>query len=72
MEGSMRRKSSVSPKEAHARDRVIRTAIGRMLSMQYGLAQPLPERLKHLLKRLDSPDESAAVELRSNSPPQAA
>jgi hypothetical protein len=54
----MRRK----PNEAHARDCAIRAAIGRMLAAQYGLAEPLPERLEKLLKRFEI-DDISAVEI---------
>jgi hypothetical protein len=47
------RSKSVSSKEVRARDCVVRTAIGRMLSAQYDLAEPLPDRLQNLVKRLE-------------------
>jgi hypothetical protein len=53
----MRRKSSLSANEAHARDCVIRTAIGKMLAAQYDLAEPLSERLANLLRRFEATDE---------------
>lgn len=58
----MRRKSGLSAKEARARDCVIRTAIGRMLSAQYDVAARLPDRLETLLKRLENIDEISAVD----------
>jgi hypothetical protein len=57
----MRRKTGALSKENHARDRVIRAAIGRMLSTHYDLTEPLSDRLAHLLKRLENSDETAAV-----------
>jgi hypothetical protein len=54
----MRRK----PNEVHARDCVIRAAIGRMLAAQYDLAEPPSERLENLLKRFET-DEISAVEI---------
>jgi hypothetical protein len=42
-----------------------------MLSAQYDLAEPLTERLKSLLKRLENADESAALELQCASRPRA-
>jgi hypothetical protein len=68
----MRRKAVVSPKGAHVRDCAIRAAIGRMLSAQYNLAEPLPEGLKDLLERLDNADETAGVRGQRNSHPRAA
>jgi hypothetical protein len=59
----MRRKPGVSAKEAHARDCVIRTAIGRMLAAQYDLAEPLSERLENLLKRFEKTDQMSAFEI---------
>ncbi len=52
----MGRKPRVSPTETHARDRAVRGAIGRMLCAQYDLAEPLPERLRELLKQLKDAD----------------
>ena len=63
----MRRKSALSANEAHARDRVIRTAIGRMLAAQYDLAEPLCERLENLLKRFEGSDEIRAVEIQNRN-----
>ena len=63
-EASMRRKPGLSPKEAHARDGVVRTAIGRMLAAQYDLAEPLSERLENLLKRFENTDEGSVVDTR--------
>jgi hypothetical protein len=60
----MRRKSGSSQREIQARDCVIMTAIGRMLSAQYDLAEPLSDRLGHLLKRIENREEVAAVETR--------
>ena len=60
----MRRKPGLSPKEAHARDGVVRTAIGRMLAAQYDLAEPLSERLENLLKRFENTDEGSVVDTR--------
>jgi hypothetical protein len=50
----MRRKTGVTPKEVRARCSLIRSAIGRMLSAQYDVAAPLPDRLADLLRRLES------------------
>jgi hypothetical protein len=66
----MRRKSSASLKEAHARDSVVRTAIGRMLCAQYDLAAPLPARLEQLLRQFE--DENVAMEPQPSSGPRAA
>src|SRR5260370_24995531 len=56
----MRRKPGPSPKEVHARNWVVRTAIGRMLAAQYDLAAPLCEYLENLLKRFENTDEFSA------------
>jgi hypothetical protein len=53
----MARQSGVSPKEVYARNCIIRTAIGRMLSAQYDLAEPLTDRLENLLRRIENADE---------------
>ena len=68
----MGHKSRVSPTEAHARDRAVRAAIGRMLCAQYELAEPLPERLRELLKQLEDADERAAVATSAHYRPRAA
>jgi hypothetical protein len=47
-----------------ARDHVIRTAIGRMLSAQYDLTEPLPDRLELLLQRFERSEEAGSVEIR--------
>jgi|HubBroStandDraft_6_1064221.scaffolds.fasta_scaffold503340_2 hypothetical protein len=60
----MRRRSGVSRREIRERDCAIRTAIGRSLSVQYGVAEPLPDRLALLLKRLQNLDEIDAGEAR--------
>jgi len=52
----MARQQAASSKEAHARDCIIRAAIGRMLSAQFDLAEPLPDRLESLLKRIENAD----------------
>ena len=52
-----------SSKEAHARDRIIRAAIGRMLSAQYDLAEPLPDRLESLLKRIEKADQISSGDI---------
>jgi hypothetical protein len=57
----MRRNTGVSRKQVRAREYVIQAAIGRMLSAQYDLSEPLPFQLEHLLKRLESSDEISAV-----------
>jgi hypothetical protein len=53
MENNVRRNSGLSPSELHARDRVIRTAIGQMLAAQYDLAEPLSEGLESVLTRFE-------------------
>ena len=55
----MRRKPGQSPKEVHARNWVVRTAIGRMLAAQYDLAAPLSERLENLLKRFENTEQAS-------------
>ena len=60
----MRRKSGSSQREIDARDCVIRTAIGRMLSAQYDLTEPLSDRLEQLLKRVENLEDIGAVETR--------
>jgi hypothetical protein len=57
------RNSGLSPSDAHARDRVIRTAIGQMLAAQYDLAEPLSEGLESLLTRFENVDEVSAVDI---------
>jgi hypothetical protein len=47
------RSKSVLSTEVRARDCAVRTAIGRILSAQYDLAEPLPDRLQTLLRRLE-------------------
>jgi hypothetical protein len=54
----MRRKQ----RGAHARDCLIRTAIGRMLAAQYDLSEPLSERLETLLRRFENTDDIGAAE----------
>ena len=53
----MGRKPRIFTSEVQAREDAIRSAIGRMLRAQYDLAEPLPERLAGLVKRLESADE---------------
>jgi hypothetical protein len=53
----MGRKPTVFTSEVQAREDAIRSAIGRVLRTQYDLAEPLPERLAGLVKRLESADE---------------
>jgi hypothetical protein len=65
----MRRKPGVSANEAHARDCVIRTAIGRVLAAQYDLEEPLSERLENLLKRCEGADEIGVVEIQRTQAP---
>jgi hypothetical protein len=60
----MPRKAGSSQRELHARDCVIRTAIGRMLCAQYDVTEPLSDRLEQLVKRLESQDQVDAVETR--------
>ena len=63
-EGIMGRKNGAWRREVDARDHVIRTAIGRMLSAQYDLTEPLPDRLEFLLKRFERAEVARAVEIR--------
>jgi hypothetical protein len=42
-----------------------------MLRAQYDFAEPLPERLKNLLNRLENADKSADLELQCMSCPRA-
>jgi hypothetical protein len=56
----MRQTPSISPKEVRARSCVVRTAIGQMLSAQYDLAEPLPDRLQNLVKRLEDSNSTRA------------
>jgi hypothetical protein len=67
----MRRKIGVSLKEANARARdcAIRAAIGKTLSAQYNLAEPLPDRLEQLLKRLDGGPKFNAIEIQRQQAP---
>jgi hypothetical protein len=67
----MRRKIGVSLKEANARARdcAIRAAIGKALSAQYNLAEPLSDRLEQLLKRLDHAHEFNAIEIQYQQAP---
>jgi hypothetical protein len=60
-EENMRRRIGVLAKEFHTRDCAIQTAIGRMLAAQHDLAEPLSDRLKHLLKRLENSDKRSAA-----------
>jgi hypothetical protein len=60
----MRRKSGTSRREFRARDSVIRTAIGRMLSAQYEVTEPLSDRLAQLVKRLENSDQVDTIETR--------
>jgi len=60
----MRRKSGSSQRDVHARDCVIRTAIGRMLLAQYEVTEPLSDRLEQLVKRLENSDQVDAVHTR--------
>jgi hypothetical protein len=53
----MGRKPSVFASEVLAREDAIRSTIGRLLRAQYDLAEPLPERLAGLVKRLEGTDE---------------
>jgi hypothetical protein len=58
----VRRKPQLSLKEARARNRVVRTAIGRILAAQYDLAEPLTERLENLLTKIRTkPVQSTTV-----------
>jgi hypothetical protein len=63
MEDNMARRPGVSPKDVNARDCIIQTAIGRMLSAQYDLAEPLTDRLENLLKRIENTDEISSGEI---------
>jgi hypothetical protein len=56
MGGKTGGRPSVFSAEFHARDGAIRNAIGRMLRAQYDVAEPLPEQLANLVKRLDGAD----------------
>jgi hypothetical protein len=59
----MHRKIGVSLKEANARarDSATRTAIGKALSAQYDLAEPLSDRIGQLLKCLEHAGEFNAI-----------
>jgi hypothetical protein len=59
----MARRSGALLKAVYARDCIIQAAIGRMLSAQYDLAEPLPNRLEILLKRIEDTDEIGAGEI---------
>jgi hypothetical protein len=59
----MARRPGASQKAVRARDCMIQAAIGRMLSAQYDLAEPLPDRLEILLKRIENTDEIGAGEI---------
>jgi hypothetical protein len=62
MEDNMARRPGASHKAVRARDCIIQAAIGRMLSAQYDLAEPLTDRLENLLRRIESPDEISSGE----------
>jgi hypothetical protein len=57
MEDSMRRKPGLSRNEIQARDRLIRTAIGRTLVAQHDLAEPFSADLAAVLRRFEGTDE---------------
>jgi hypothetical protein len=59
----MARQQGASSKEARARDCIIRAAIGRMLSAQYDLAEPVPDRLESLLKRIENADQISSGDI---------
>lgn len=59
----MARRPGASPREVHARDCIIQAAIGRMLSAQYDLAEPLTDRLENLLQRIENSDEISSGEI---------
>jgi hypothetical protein len=67
----MRCKIGVSLKEANARarDSAIRTAIGKALSAQYNLAEPLSDRVGQVLKCLEHTDEFNAIEIQHQQVP---
>jgi hypothetical protein len=67
MEDSMRRKPGLSRNEMQARDRLIRTAIGRTLVAQYDLAEPFSEDLAALLRRFEGADEIGAARISDGS-----
>jgi hypothetical protein len=62
MGGKTGGRASAFSAEFHARDGAIRNAIGRMLRAQYDVAEPLPNQLANLVKRLDrgAPQTQAA------------
>jgi hypothetical protein len=60
MEDNMRRKPGLSRSEIRARDRLIRTALGRVLAAQYDLAEPPSERLAALLERFEETSDIGA------------
>jgi hypothetical protein len=68
MEDNMARRPGASQKAVHARYCMIQAAIGRMLSAQYDLKEPLTDHLENLLRRIENADEISSGEIpRSNS-----